>query len=60
MDICKTYEPELKDYDNGHFVACHLMEVSEEEKQKAYDKNKELKKKQESKLEEMSVLWENQ
>ena len=56
MDICKTYEPELKDYDNGHFVACHLMEVSEEEKQKAYEKNKELKKKQESELEEMGVL----
>ena len=60
MDICRTYEPELKDYDNGHFVACHLMEVSEEEKQKAYEKNKELREKEEHELEEMSALWEDQ
>ena len=56
MDICKTYEPQLNDYGNGHFVACHLMDVSEEEKQKAYEKNQALKAKQETELEEMSAL----
>ena len=56
MDICKEYVPELKDYGQGHYVACHLMEVSEEEKQKAYEKNQALKDKQEAELEEMSVL----
>ena len=24
MDICKTYQPQLKDYGNGHYVACLL------------------------------------
>ena len=56
MDICKEYVPELKDYGQGHYVACHLMVVSEEEKQKAYEKNQALKDKQEAELEEMSVL----
>ena len=56
MDICTTYEPELKDYGQGHFVACHLMEVSEEEKQKAFEKNKAEKEKLEHDLEEMSAL----
>ena len=56
MDICKTYEPELKDYGQGHYVACHLMEVSPEEKQKAYERNQALKKQEENKLEEMSAL----
>jgi oligopeptide/dipeptide ABC transporter ATP-binding protein len=26
MDICDKVEPELKEYGNEHFVACHLME----------------------------------
>lgn len=56
MDICKTYQPQLKDYGKGHYVACHLMEVSEEEKQKAYEKNLALKNKEEHDLEEMSAL----
>lgn len=56
MDICKTYQPQLKDYGNGHYVACHLMEVSEEEKQKAYEKNQALRNKEEHDLEEMSAL----
>ena len=59
MDICKTYQPQLKDYGKGHYVACHLMEVSEEEKQKAYEKNLALKNKEEHDLEEMSALWKN-
>lgn len=59
MDICKTYQPQLKDYGNGHYVACHLMEVSEEEKQKAFEENKAIKEKVEHNLEEMSYLWEN-
>ncbi|MFW6264548.1 MAG: ABC transporter ATP-binding protein [Bacillota bacterium] len=25
-DICKKVEPEFKDYGNGHYVSCHLME----------------------------------
>ena len=56
MDICKTYEPQLKDYGDGHFVACHLMEVSEEEKQRAFEKNKAKLDQQETELEEMSAL----
>ena len=56
MDICKTYQPQLKDYGKGHYVACHLMEVSEEEKQKAYERNQALKNKEEHDLEEMSAL----
>lgn len=59
MDICKTYQPQLKDYGKGHYVACHLMEVSEEEKQKAFEKNLALKNKEEHDLEEMSALWKN-
>ena len=59
MDICKTYQPQLKDYGNGHYVACHLMEVSEEEKQRAFEKNQALRNKEEHDLEEMSALWEN-
>ena len=56
MDICKTYVPELKEYGDGHFVACHLMEVSEEEKQKAFEKNRLAKQKEEDNLEEMGAL----
>lgn len=26
MDICSEIEPEFKDYGDGHYVACHLME----------------------------------
>ncbi len=59
MDICKTYQPQLKDYGNCHYVACHLMEVSEEEKQKSFEENKAIKEKVEHNLEEMSYLWEN-
>lgn len=56
MDICSQYEPELKEAEPGHFVACHLMDVSEEEKQRAYDKNKSEKKALDQKLEEMSAI----
>ena len=56
MDICSQYEPELKEVENGHYVACHLMDVSEEEKQKAFEKNKAKKAKEEEKLEEMSAI----
>lgn len=56
MDICKTYVPELKDYGNGHYVSCHLMEVSEEEKQKALEKNRKAKKELDHELEEMSAI----
>ena len=56
MDICKTYQPQLKDYGNCHYVACHLMEVSEEEKQKSFEENKAIKEKVEHNLEEMSYI----
>ena len=56
MDICKNFEPELKEREGGHFVACHLLDVSEEEKEKAYEKNKRLKAEKEEELEEMSAL----
>ena len=59
MDICSQYEPELKEVENGHYVACHLMDVSEEEKQKAFEKNKAKKAKEEEKLEEMSAIWKD-
>lgn len=39
MDICKQFEPELKEIEKGHFVACHLMDVSEETKLKAFEEN---------------------
>lgn len=56
MDICSQYEPELKEAEPGHFVACHLMDVSEEEKQRAYEKNKSEKKALDQELEEMSAI----
>ena len=56
MDICANFEPELKDVGNGHFVACHLMDVSEEEKQKAYEKNMAKRAKQAEELEEISAI----
>jgi oligopeptide/dipeptide ABC transporter ATP-binding protein len=26
MDVCSEVEPEFKDYGDGHFAACHLLE----------------------------------
>ncbi|MDO5047134.1 MAG: ATP-binding cassette domain-containing protein [Anaerococcus sp.] len=56
MDICSQFEPELKAVEDGHFVACHLMDVSEEEKAKAYAKNKSKQEKMDEELEKMSAL----
>lgn len=32
MERCVNFEPELQDVGNGHFVACHLMDMEEEER----------------------------
>ena len=56
MDICANFEPELKDVGEGHFVACHLMDVSEEEKQKAFEKNMAERAKLDEELEEISAI----
>lgn len=31
MDRCEQFEPELQDMGKGHFVACHLMDLPEDE-----------------------------
>lgn len=59
MDICKQFEPELKEVEKGHFVACHLMDVSEETKLKAFEENEEKRLQEERKLAEEANLWEN-
>ena len=56
MDICANFVPELKDAGDGHFIACHLMDVSEEEKQRAYEKNMAERAKLEEELEEISAI----
>ena len=56
MDICKNFEPELKDVGQGHFVACHLMDVSEEEKEKAHAANLARRAKEAEELEEISAI----
>ena len=60
MDICKQFEPELKEVEPGHFVACHLMDVSEETKMKAFEKNEEERLKKEHELAEEANLWKDQ
>ncbi|WP_308749545.1 oligopeptide/dipeptide ABC transporter ATP-binding protein [uncultured Anaerococcus sp.] len=56
MDICSQFEPELKDVGDGHFVACHLMDVSEEEKEKAHAKVMAERAKLDEELEEISAI----
>ncbi len=60
MDICKQFEPELKEVEKGHFVACHLMDVSEETKMKAFEKNEEERLKKEHELAKEANLWKDQ
>lgn len=33
MDRCLNFEPELQDMGNGHFVACHLMDMDIEDRE---------------------------
>ena len=56
MDICAHFEPELKDVGDGHFVACHLMDVSEEEKERAHAKILAERAKLDEELEEISAI----
>ncbi len=56
MDICSQFEPELKDVGDGHFVACHLMDVSEEEKERAHAKIMAERAKLDEELEEISAI----
>lgn len=56
MDICANFEPELKDVGDGHYVACHLMDVSEEEKEKAHAVNLARRAKEAEELEEISAI----
>ena len=56
MDICKNFEPELKDVGDGHYVACHLMDVSEEEKEKAHAASLARRAKEAEELEEISAI----
>lgn len=56
MDICSQFEPELKDVGDGHFVACHLMDVSEEEKERAHAKVMAERAKLDKELEEISAI----
>ena len=56
MDICAHFEPELKDVGEGHFVACHLMDVSEEEKERAHAKVMAERAKLDKELEEISAI----
>ena len=60
MDICKQFEPELKEVEKGHFVACHLMDVSEKTKQEAFEKNEEKRLKEEHELAKEANLWKDQ
>lgn len=37
MDVCQAYEPEFKEVRPGRFVACHLMDMDEEEAKRAHE-----------------------
>lgn len=37
MEICKNYEPDFKEVRPGRFVACHLMDMDEDEAKRAHE-----------------------
>lgn len=54
MDRCKEYEPEFKEVESKHFVACHLMDKTPEERKQWMDECDEREKARLQKLEEES------
>lgn len=47
FERCKTYEPQLQDIGEGHLVACHLMDMAQDERQAYTTKiDKEIEEKQ--------------
>ncbi|MDO4594775.1 MAG: ABC transporter ATP-binding protein, partial [Tissierellia bacterium] len=39
MERCRQFEPEFKEVEDGHFVACFLTDATEEEIQRALEEN---------------------
>lgn len=57
FDRCKMYEPELRDIGEGHLVACHLMDMDEEER-KSYTEAIDKKVEEEQRLEDKEMFNE--
>lgn len=55
FERCEQFEPELQDMGDGHFVACHLMDMSKEEKE-AYMAEKQREELEKQRLEDEKFL----